>query len=114
MKTLITDIYEPPTNPTCNDQLWQSVYNLHREQFDAYLKESKYPIIIFDQTGKIYPFNPNTFLNQFYVPQALQIIINQQFEGNVEKYLQNVSQSGTKILFVNLIEGRVNIKYIQN
>ena len=114
MKTLITNIYEPPTNPTCNDELWKLVYSNHLEQFEAYLKESKYPIIIYDQNGKIYPFNPETFLDQFYVPQALRIMINQQFEGNVEQYLQNVSQLGTKVLFVNLNEGRVNIKYIQN
>ena len=80
-------------------------------RFDQILQAG---IIIYDQNGKIYPFNPETFLDQFYVPQALRIMINQQFEGNVEQYLQNVSQLGTKVLFVNLNEGRVNIKYIQN
>ena len=111
MNVCVTNIYDEPNDKNCDDELWKKIYNLNKEKFENYIKQSNYPIIIYDDNANIIKFNISNFLTESFVPPELKKFIKEMYNSNVKEYLNAVSHLGTKIIFVNYKYNRVNIRF---
>lgn len=106
------NIREKPKNKNADDELWKKIYRENEKKFQDSIKDSEFKIIIFDENGNIIPFNPDKFLDEDFVPQALKSFINNSYDGSIIAYLKyTFIHKGTMLMFVNRSTDRLNIRY---
>ena len=106
------NIREKPKNKNADDELWKKIYRENEKKFKNSIKDSEFKIIIFDENGNIIPFDPNKFLDEDFVPQALKSFINDVYDRNIISYLNyTYKHKGTMLMFVNRSTDRLNIRY---
>jgi len=109
---VIFNMTEPVASKKADDNLWQIIYLTHKAQLDFVVKQSGYPILIYNEHGQYKSFTPDTFFNDPQHQGGPLSIIYTTYKGDIVEYLNTTYPiMGTMMIFINEECGRVNVRY---